>query len=72
MDAISALALLVFIALGSIFALSRAEEKLDPREPPEIKSTIPVFGHLFGLISNGVSYYYGLRYLCSVYKSPST
>lgn len=62
-DAVSALGLLAFIALTSIFALSRAGDKLDPREPPEIKATIPVIGHLFGLLSKGVSYYVSLAYV---------
>uniref|UniRef100_A0A093V9S2 25-hydroxycholesterol 7-alpha-hydroxylase n=2 Tax=Talaromyces marneffei PM1 TaxID=1077442 RepID=A0A093V9S2_TALMA len=38
--------------------------KVDPREPPEIKSAIPVVGHIINLVRNGLSYYTKLRCRC--------
>lgn len=34
---------------------------LDPREPPEVKSRIPLFGHLFGLLRHKADYMTVLR-----------
>jgi hypothetical protein len=43
----------------SVWILSR--NKVDPREPPEIKPAIPVVGHIINLVRNGLSYYTKLR-----------
>lgn len=43
----------------SLWALSR--NKVDPREPPEVRSAIPVVGHIINLVRNGLSYYTKLR-----------
>lgn len=31
-------------------------KSLDPREPPEVKATIPVFGHLLGMLWHKAEY----------------
>ncbi|KAL3470271.1 cytochrome P450 [Aspergillus californicus] len=38
------------------FALRRQYTR-DPREPPTVGSTIPVLGHIFGLLRHGVGYF---------------
>lgn len=48
-------------ALIVLFFWILSRNKVDPREPPEIKPTIPVVGHLINLVRNGLSYYTKLR-----------
>jgi len=35
----------------------------DPREPPRLRSKVPLIGHVLGLIKNGPSYHSQLRYV---------
>ncbi|KUL82073.1 hypothetical protein ZTR_09122 [Talaromyces verruculosus] len=44
----------------SLWILSR--NKVDPREPPEIKPAVPVVGHIINLVRNGPSYYTKLSF----------
>ncbi|KAL4884084.1 hypothetical protein BJY04DRAFT_215520, partial [Aspergillus karnatakaensis] len=48
------------LALGAIAALgyliSRRDGR-DPREPPVVGTSIPVFGHLLGLLKHGAAYF---------------
>lgn len=43
---------LIAYALDFIFSLGD-----DPREPPRIRSKVPLIGHLLGLIQHGPTYY---------------
>ena len=43
---------IVVVLLWRVFAV-----KLDPNEPPALKSSIPVVGHLIGLVRNAHNYY---------------
>jgi hypothetical protein len=50
------------IATASILAVLsllywRSLNGLDPQEPPEIKSKIPFFGHLIGMLRYGLDYF---------------
>lgn len=35
--------------------------KLDPREPPIVAPTIPIFGHLLGMVMHGSRYFKSLE-----------
>jgi len=35
--------------------------RLDPREPPALKATIPLIGHIIGLLRHGIDYFARLR-----------
>lgn len=48
-------------ALVVFFFWILSRNRVDPREPPEIKPTIPVVGHIINLVRNGLSYYTKLR-----------
>jgi hypothetical protein len=37
--------------------------RMDPREPPVLKPTIPLVGHIVGLARHGVNYFDSLRYV---------
>ncbi|KAH8695302.1 putative cytochrome P450 oxidoreductase [Talaromyces proteolyticus] len=46
------------IAVTLLFLISNlGRNKLDPREPLEVKASIPIIGHLLGMINNGLVYY---------------
>jgi hypothetical protein len=47
---------LVFLCWQCLFTST-----LDPREPPEVKPTIPVLGHLFGMVWHRAEYVTILR-----------
>ncbi|KAL3430191.1 cytochrome P450 [Aspergillus tetrazonus] len=47
------------LILGAITALGYilSQHGLDPREPPEVHSKIPIIGHLLGLMRHGMGYF---------------
>lgn len=42
---------------------SRLSVRVDPREPPILKPTIPYVGHIIGLLTHQNSYFEKLRYV---------
>jgi hypothetical protein len=44
----------------------------DPREPPVVGSTIPVLGHIFGLLRFGVGYFAQLTCVASPFPFSCT
>ncbi|KAL4747285.1 hypothetical protein BDW72DRAFT_17898 [Aspergillus terricola var. indicus] len=47
------------LILGAVTALGYilSQRGLDPREPPEVHSKIPIIGHLLGLLRHGMGYF---------------
>jgi hypothetical protein len=59
----------VFLALFCSFVLhTLPAKKVDPREPPVIRSTIPYVGHLIGMALSGSRYFKKLQYVESPRK----
>ncbi|EED11449.1 cytochrome P450 oxidoreductase, putative [Talaromyces stipitatus ATCC 10500] len=52
---LSRVLLTVGLIIITLWIVSR--KNVDPREPPEIKPTIPAVGHIINLVRNGLSYY---------------
>jgi hypothetical protein len=52
---------LAVAAMGFLFHSSRV--KVDPREPPVVHPTIPFFGHLIGMLTEGPLYLKRVRYV---------
>ena len=55
LDFYTRLAVLGLLAVFG-YAFTR-REKADPREPPLVRSSIPVVGHLLGFLWYGLSYF---------------
>lgn len=50
--------LVIFFSTVAFLMLKiRSHNKLDPREPPVIPSTIPYAGHVWGMLGHGASYF---------------
>lgn len=49
---------LIILAYGAEFLMGLRD---DPREPPRVKTRIPLIGHIFGMIREGKLYYNSLR-----------
>jgi hypothetical protein len=47
----------VFVAIILVVASIARLNRLDPREPPAAEPTIPLLGHIFGLLWNGMAYF---------------
>ncbi len=45
--------------------------KIDPREPPYLKPSIPWLGHIVGLVKEGANYFQQLEYRFSYSILPS-
>jgi hypothetical protein len=58
-----ALALFCFLVLQSL-----SNKKVDPREPPVVRSNIPYVGHLIGMGLSGSRYFKRLQYAESSQK----
>jgi hypothetical protein len=54
---------LLAIGIGTYFALSHfLGTKLDPREPPIARTSIPYIGHVIGMMRSKFNYHVELRY----------
>lgn len=51
------------LIIGATIAIARFFEarQLDAREPPAVHTSIPYFGHVFGLIRSSLNYFLELR-----------
>jgi hypothetical protein len=49
---------LIVLAYGAEFVMSLTD---DPREPPRVKTRIPLIGHIIGMVCEGKMYYNTLR-----------
>ena len=50
------LCLTLAVLLALLFGLRLFQSPLDEREPPLVSSSIPVFGHVLGLLRHGMPY----------------
>lgn len=48
----------IVLAYGAEFVMALFD---DPREPPRVKTRIPLIGHIIGMIREGKMYYNTLR-----------
>ena len=54
--------LVVAICVGLYYAITRFyQAKHDPREPPLLSQTIPIIGHVIGMLRKKGRYYVQLR-----------
>lgn len=53
----TAIWLLAPVALVHLLYLRFLRVKRDPREPPVIRPTVPLIGHIIGLLRYGTDYY---------------
>ena len=61
------------LILGAITALGYilSQHSLDPREPPEVHSKIPIIGHILGLMRHGMGYFSRIAYAPATVLPPS-
>lgn len=57
MLAITYQALLCAIPVVLALLIFKSFSKHDPREPPRVHTTIPVIGHILGILRHGIPYY---------------
>jgi hypothetical protein len=61
------------LILGAVTALGYilSQHGLDPREPQEVRSKVPIIGHLLGLMRYGMGYFNRIAYVPANLLSPS-
>lgn len=56
-DPVAQVVISVLVGIVLVVASISRLNRLDPREPPAAKSTVPLLGHIFGLLRNGTAYF---------------
>jgi hypothetical protein len=57
----TAIGVIGFVMAAAAFILNLIRVKVDPREPPVLHPTIPFFGHLIGMLTDGPLYLKRMR-----------